>query len=482
MLRRIRQIKLDRHISHPRFSPTSLQFRLTLELAIISIFGLGTISLWAGWQMEQALVSSHKHLLEYVATRFPEQVEMYAESGDINAGIKRTTDKLTTPDLSILVQDKNGDTIAKSAVDRAGSLDNVRIVATVKVPEMPEVVRFGDRYIVMCGGALKVKDRSVGKVYLMQDVTAEQDRLSGIVYTLAIGCTIAIAISIAAIYTRIRRAILPIERASELAGSISLEDLKTTKLELDNAPDEIQGLARSFNQMLLRLADASDRQRQFVGNVSHELRTPLTVIGGYLQSLLRRGDNLNAYQRQAIETASAETKRTVQMLQDLLDLARADSGNLHFRQQPVYLNTLIIEVAQMSERVSGRQIKLTALDRDVFALADRDRLQQVLINITDNAIKYSSDLIEIELDITHDRAIVSVSDRGIGIPLHHQQRIFERFYRADEASTRSRDGTGLGLAIAKSSIEGMHGSIGLRSKPDEGSTFTISLPLWKQPV
>jgi signal transduction histidine kinase len=480
MLRQLRKQK--NHITRPRFSPTSLQFRLTLELAIISLFGLGTISIWAGWQMEQTLVSSHKHLLEYVAMRFPEQVEMYAESENIKAGIKRTTDKLATPDLSILVQDKNGDTIAKSAVDRSNSLDNVRIVATVKVPPMPEVVQFGDRYIVMCGSALTVNNQPIGKVYLMQDVTTEQKQLSGIVYTLALVCAIASAISIAAIYTRIRRAILPIERASELAGSISLEDLKTTKLELDHAPDEIQGLARSFNQMLLRLADASDRQRQFVGNVSHELRTPLTIISGYLQSLLRRSDNLSTYQQQAIETASAETKRTIQMLQDLLDLARADSGNLHFRQDSVYLNTLIIEVAQMSERVSGRQIEFNHPDRDIIALADRDRLQQVLINIIDNAIKYSPDRIEIELKIIDHRAIVNISDRGMGIPLHHQQRIFERFYRADEDSTRSRDGTGLGLAIAKSLIEGMHGSIGLRSKPNEGCTFTISLPIWKPPV
>jgi signal transduction histidine kinase len=216
-----------------------------------------------------------------------------------------------------------------------------------------------------------------------------------------------------------------------------------------------------------------------VGNVSHELRTPLTVICGYLQSLLRRGDNLSTYQQQALETASAETERTIQMLQDLLDLARADSGNLHFRQNPVFLNTLIAEVAAMSEKVSDRSVKLLPINQDVVALADQDRLQQVLINLVDNAIKYSAGAVEIKLESTGDQAIIYVCDRGIGISLPHQNRIFERFYRTDDASTRSRDGTGLGLAIAKSLIEGMKGKISLRSKPNEGSVFIITLPLWE---
>jgi signal transduction histidine kinase len=113
------------------------------------------------------------------------------------------------------------------------------------------------------------------------------------------------------------------------------------------------------------------------------------------------------------------------------------------------------------------------------ALADQDRLQQVLINLVDNAIKYSSNTVEIKLETREDQALIHVCDRGIGISLPHQQRVFERFYRSDDPSTRSRDGTGLGLAIAKSLIEGMNGRISLRSKPNEGSTFTITLPIWK---
>jgi len=324
-----------------------------------------------------------------------------------------------------------------------------------------------------------VNGQVVGKVYLSQDITKDQLQLNSGIYGLIIVSIMATGILILAIALRIRKALSPLQEMSQMASMISIEDLSAAKLQLAKAPDEILGLAQTFNEMLQRLSGAWEQQRQFVGNVSHELRTPLTVICGYLQSLLRRGDNLSIYQKQAIETASAETERTIQMLQDLLDLARADSGNLHFRQAPVFLNTLVTEVAAMSAKVSDRSVTAITSDQDIVALADQDRLQQVLINLVDNAIKYSTEPVEIKLETKEDQAMIHVCDRGIGIALANQQRIFERFYRSDDSSTRSRDGTGLGLAIAKSLVEGMNGRISLISKPNEASIFTISLPLWK---
>jgi signal transduction histidine kinase len=469
--------KVINNLFGKRISPTSLQFRLTIELIAISIISLGSVSIWAGWQMERALITSHKQLLEYIATRFPEQVTMYMEMGSLQTGIEKTTSKVSTSGLSILVQSPDGQMLAKSV--QSNSTDPSNIIATTQIPDSPQVIKFGDRYVVMCGTPLMIKGKSVATVYLSQDITTEQGQLSNGIYGLIIVSILAIFILIVAIAHRIRKALYPLAHMSEIASIVSFEDLNSAKLELAQAPDEIRGLAQAFNEMLLRLSSSWEQQRQFVGNVSHELRTPLTIIDGYLQSLLRRGDNLSIYQKQALETASAETERTIQMLQDLLDLARADSGNLHFRQAPVFLNTLVAEVAAMSAKVSDRIVKLVPVDEDIVALADQDRLQQVLINLVDNAIKYSSEPVEIKLDSNEEQTIIHVCDRGIGISLQHQQRIFERFYRTDDASTRSRDGTGLGLAISKSLIEGMNGKISLRSKPNEGSIFTITLPIWK---
>jgi signal transduction histidine kinase len=135
----------------------------------------------------------------------------------------------------------------------------------------------------------------------------------------------------------------------------------------------------------------------------------------------------------------------------------------------------------MGQKVSNRHIQVFVTNDDVIAHADQDRLQQVLINLIDNAIKYSApdQIVELSLAKTEQDAMIQVRDRGIGIPLAQQNRIFERFYRVDTSMTRSRDGTGLGLAIAKSLTEGMNGRITLRSKPGEGSLFTVILPLWK---
>ncbi|MFN5964267.1 MAG: ATP-binding protein [Pseudanabaena sp.] len=461
-----------------RVSTNSLQFRLTVELIALSVISLTSVTVWAGWRMEQAVVNNHKQMLEYVAMRFPDQVEMYMETGGVKAGIERTLNKVATSELAILVKGDNGEIIAKSANNYDLSTD-LQNIGYSKVPTTPQIIKISDRYVVMCGSSLTVNGQEVGKVYLSQDITQDQLQLNSGIYGLIIVSIMATGILILAIALRIRKALSPLQEMSQMASMISIEDLSAAKLQLAKAPDEILGLAQTFNEMLQRLSGAWEQQRQFVGNVSHELRTPLTVICGYLQSLLRRGDNLSIYQKQAIETASAETERTIQMLQDLLDLARADSGNLHFRQAPVFLNTLVTEVAAMSAKVSDRSVTAITSDQDIVALADQDRLQQVLINLVDNAIKYSTEPVEIKLETKEDQAMIHVCDRGIGIALANQQRIFERFYRSDDSSTRSRDGTGLGLAIAKSLVEGMNGRISLISKPNEASIFTISLPLWK---
>jgi signal transduction histidine kinase len=467
-----------RNLFRIRVSPTSLQFRLTLELVTLSAIGVSAVAFWAGWQMEQNLVTSHKQLLEYVAMRFPEQVEMYSEAKTVEVGLERTIDKLSTSGVSIWVKEPDG-RILKSSGMNMPSIDLVNTISQTAAPAKPTIVQYGDRYIVLCGNPLTVNGKLVGKVYLSQDITSDRHQLTnGINRLITIGI-LAIFLLTIAISQRIRTTLQPLAQMSQIASSVSADDLGAAQLELQQAPDEILGLATAFNEMTVRLSGAWEQQRQFVGNVSHELRTPLSVVLGYLQSLLRRGDNLSTHQQHALETAIAETDRTIRMLQDLLDLARADSGNLHFRQSPVVLNTLIAEVVAMSQKVSKYPISVSTTSDDVVALADQDRLMQVLINLVDNAIKYSNSPIELILEQTADRVIIHVQDRGIGITLEHQNRIFERFYRAEESSTRSRDGTGLGLAISKSLIEGMNGRITLRSKPNEGSIFTISLPIWK---
>jgi signal transduction histidine kinase len=470
-----------KHLTGKRISPSSLQFRLTLELMVLSILALSSVAFWAGWQRSQNLVAAHKKTLEYIGTRFPEQVELYSEMGSLEIGLTRSVHKASTGGIMVWVKRNDGMLLVNSPDMDMQSSKITKMISLTEVPAEPTFVHMSDRYLVICSTNLRIQNQLVGRVYFSQDITDEQIELNNSIQSLIIVSILVILALMLAIASRIRHALRPLEHMSQVANTLSADNLHGAKLELDRAPDEILGLAQTFNQMLLRLSGSWEQQRQFVGNVSHELRTPLTVVIGYLQSLLRRSNNLSDYQQQAIEIAVGETERTIRMLEDLLDLARADSGNLHFRLNPVILNTLVAEVAAMSQQVSDRQITLVSTDEDVVAFADQDRLQQVLINLVDNGIKYSAtdQPVELVLEKTEQQVMVHVRDRGIGISLPHQNRIFERFYRVDESMTRSRDGTGLGLAIAKSLIEGMDGRITIRSKPGEGSIFTITLPIWK---
>jgi len=309
-------------------------------------------------------------------------------------------------------------------------------------------------------------------------VTEDQRQLLAAIRGLTMVCLLVTVGSMGAIAFRIRRSLQPLQDMSQMAGAISADGLSEAKLQLTYAPSEVKELAQTFNVMLSRLSDAWEQQRQFVSNVSHELRTPLTVVLGYLQSLLRRSTNLNDYQKEALETAASEADRTVRLLQDLLDLARADSGYTHYHLEAVVLNDLAMEVAAMAEKFSNRTITVRAMAK-TEAIADRDRLKQVLINLIDNAVKYSNvdQPITLMLERIEQHAIIRVSDSGVGISLQDQSRIFERFYRVDEARSRSTGGHGLGLAIVKTLVEGMGGSITVRSKPGEGSAFAIVLPL-----
>lgn len=467
-----------RHFKQGHLDPSSLQFRLTLEVAAPLILGLGSVALWTSWKMQQILIATHLQSVDYIADRFPRDVQIYSEMLPLEAGLQKTIDNVSVPGLLIWVKSPSGKLLARSNDLNAASISKSELMSLAEMPLKPEVYPVSNRALVLSQRAIRVNGNPLGTVYLARDITEESRQLVAAIQGLALVCGLAAIAIMIAIAIRIRRALRPLQEMSQIAGAISAEDLKEAQLQLSHAPREVKELAQTFNMMLSRLSDSWEQQREFVSNVSHELRTPLTVVFGYLQSLLRRGTNLNDYQREALETAASEADRTVRLLQDLLDLARADSGYARIPLESVPLRELLQEVASMAERFGNRSILITA-PKDVSALANRDRLKQVLLNLIDNAVKYSTPDQDVVLELQHTerQAIIQVRDRGIGIPLPDQSRVFERFYRVDEARSRSTGGHGLGLAIVKTLVEGMGGTITIKSKLAEGSTFTIALPI-----
>ena len=455
----------------------SLKVRLTVGIATLAALSLGSLSAWTSMRMQQILVSTHKENMKYIANRFPRDVEIYSEMISLPQGAQRAIDSLSTADKLIWIKDSQGEVIARSPALNDVAISD-RLLRLQNVPLIPQVKDLNGGYWLMCATPLKVKNNYLGQLYLAHNITEDQIMFSNLIRSLAIATIVAITIITTIIAIYVRRSMEPLKKLGQLTSTISADKLDRAHVSLEQAPSEVKELAETFEQMLIRLSEAWEHQRQLLSNVSHELRTPLTIISGYIQSTLRRGTNLSAMQTEALNTAASEADRTVQLLQDLLDLARLDSGGMQFQTETVILNDLVREVVGMACQYSNRKIEVESSDSLIAVRVDNHRLKQVLLNLVDNAVKYSDPetLITIKLTQRQDRAIIQVCDRGVGIALQQQNRIFERFFRVDEARNRA-GGTGLGLSIVKTLVEGMGGSISVRSQLHHGSTFTVSFPL-----
>jgi len=275
----------------------------------------------------------------------------------------------------------------------------------------------------------------------------------------------------------VSRIMQPLVRLNGMADLVTADNLNLMRIELKDAPVEVDQLAHAFNRVLDRLADAWDHQREFVDAVSHELRTPLTILTGYLKRALRHGDNLTGQQRKAIETAQEESARIMRMVADLLDLARSDNGRLAVSLEQVCAVELVQETATAAETSLARQIKLVTPGLSKVCIqANRDRMKQVLLNLLENAAKYSAPdhEIKVELKLEGANLLISVIDQGVGIPKEDLDKVFNRFYRASNAV--DQQGSGLGLSVVKLLVDAMDGEIFVVSELGAGATFVLAFP------
>lgn len=270
----------------------------------------------------------------------------------------------------------------------------------------------------------------------------------------------------------------PIDRVTLTAQNITRARDLGRRIDTPKTMDEIGRLALTFNEMLARIEELFRVQQRFVADVSHELRSPLTAVRGNLDLLKRGAADDPAERAQMIEAMDSEIARMSRMVSDLLLLARQDAG-IPIVKHPLELDTLLLEVYRQAQ-LTARGVKLILGPEDQAIInGDRDRLKQVLLNLVDNAIKYTPQGGQVTLGLTKDDAWVQifVRDTGIGIAADHIPNLFDRFYRVDKARSRDAGGTGLGLAIAKSVIDAHNGKIQVESNVGQGSTFTVWLPL-----
>jgi len=272
----------------------------------------------------------------------------------------------------------------------------------------------------------------------------------------------------------------PVRRLTDAAGAVAQGRLDTQVPA--RSRDELGQLSRAFNAMTARLRSARQMQVDFVANVSHELRTPLTSIKGMVETL-RAGavEDLDVRDR-FLGTVESETDRLIRMVHDLLLLSRADSEALNLRREPVdvaHLARLTVERLTPQAGARGVTLRVESAPGLPPALADPDRVAQVLVNVLDNAIKYSPPEATVDVAVLagpERTVLVQVRDHGIGIPPESLPRIGERFYRADRARARVHGGSGLGLAIAQALVEAHGGRLWLESNEGKGAIARFTLP------
>ncbi len=273
------------------------------------------------------------------------------------------------------------------------------------------------------------------------------------------------------------RATRPITVLTETAGAIARSREFSHRVPGDPTRDELGRLADTFNTMLSNLEQAYATQQRFIADASHELRAPLTLIQANLE-LARRPAMPPADQATALGEAYTETSRLTRLVADLLALARADAGT-PIRHERVELDRLVMEVLGETKRLA-REHRLAVDGLEPCTVSgDPDRLRQLLVILLDNALKYTppGGRVALRLRRERDTAVITVSDTGVGISSEHLPHVFERFYRVDPGRSRDPGGTGLGLQIARWIVEQHGGSIELNSRPDEGTTAVVRLPV-----
>ncbi|MGM7723095.1 ATP-binding protein [Metabacillus sp. Hm71] len=249
------------------------------------------------------------------------------------------------------------------------------------------------------------------------------------------------------------------------------------KLELKSqSKDELYKLGSTFNKMMDILAKNFEKQQQFVSDASHELKTPLTVIESNASMLKRWGMKDPALLEESVDAIYSEAVRMQEMTKQMLMLANHDAEwNLDI--QKVDFVSLSKETSKLMKNAYGQHISVYSPFDRVIGNADRQKMKQLLFILLDNALKYSTSPIELNVGYEKDDVFFTVKDYGIGIPKEDIAHIFDRFYRVDKARNRETGGTGLGLSIAKQIVDSHGGSINVVSKEGEGTEFTVMLPI-----
>jgi len=320
-----------------------------------------------------------------------------------------------------------------------------------------------------------------GKRYFVQ-VAASQaynnDVLRDLLGVLLLALVVATAIAISGGFFLIRSSLKPLDNIASRAQKITSRNLHERMPE-HNTGDELQQLSVSLNRMIEKLEESFHHISRFSADASHELRTPLTIMRGELETALQ-DQSTSPEAREVLGSVLEETVRLSKIVDQLLTISRLDAGEASIEVSRFDFAELVrttVEHMRLLADEKNIPLRVEAADA-VHVEGDRYRLQQVVVNLLDNAVKYTPEggSVNVKVGADGDKAVLTVTDSGIGIPQEAQTHIFERFYRTDKARSRQMGGTGLGLSIVKSIGAAHGGQVSVQSAEGRGSTFRFEIP------
>ena len=468
-------------------SVRSLRFRLTAWYAGLLVGALLVIgvSVYLGLRryldlnLQRTLASECRTIGSELLSQLPKKNAKWLES-EINEAY--------APEVNgrfIRVMREGGAVLYLSGASRDGAFDpaQVSIPSDTREDGVRKVRLQDGRHLLINASTFETADGS--RFLIESGVTYEQVQvaLRGLLVTFAIYVPLTVSLAIGGGYWLMRRSLRPVDEITDRAEGITSANL-SERLPVIRTGDELERLSVALNRMIERIDEAFQHVNRFSADASHELRTPLTILQLALEAIARnRG--LDPVVQDQVGSALEETHRMSRIVDSLLAISRLDAGEVKIDKAPLDLGRLAAATADAMKLLADeRSITLRSLvSPGVVVEADRTRLQEVIVNLVDNAVKYTQAGGQVEIRVRRmvGTAVLEVSDNGPGIPVQALPHLFERFYRADKARSRGSGGAGLGLSIVKAICVAHGAEVRVSSTEGQGSTFRVDLPLCAAP-
>jgi two-component system, OmpR family, sensor kinase len=380
-------------------------------------------------------------------------------------------------DRFIRISRPDGSLLYVSGTPHDMSFEPTRIPKVEVQRGEPKVTPIAGEHMLLLSAPFAVRDRS----YLVEvgASTLEGEKvLRGFILTLGLGLPLVLAFAVGGGFLMVEGALRPVHRVTDAAREITLHNL-SRRLPVVESGDEIEHLSVALNQMIARLDEAFQHAGRFTADASHELRTPLTVMRGELESVVQ-DPSLGGHTRARLGSVLEETERLARIVEDLLAISRLEAGEARLERSRFDLSNLVVTTAdQMSLLAEDKGIEVVCRGEECVEVeGDSARLKQVVVNLLDNAVKYTpaAGRVSLETRRAKDQAVLEVVDSGPGIPESALPRVFDRFFRVD--GTRAGEGgAGLGLSIVRLICAAHGGSVALSNPSTGGCRVTVTLPL-----